>query len=108
MTRRKGERTWRINERDYPHIVETLKLPCRTEDDYRRWGRAFDAMNEWHHARGIPIIRGGTRWVERNYETLEYMRWCYDDVATAQAFAGRFGGKIVPPIAARRRFRGQS
>lgn len=97
MTRRKGERTRSMNERDYPHIVETLKLPCRSDDDNRRWSQHFAAMGDWHHARGVPIIHGSGRREDRpHYETNEYIRWCYADAETAKAFAGRFGGKIVP------------
>lgn len=98
MTRRKGERTARMNERDFPHVVEIAIEPRRSQDDYRAWGERLDAMLQWHHDRGVPIIRGSSRREEqKNYEYVEYFRWCYADAATADAFNTEFGGEIVPP-----------
>jgi hypothetical protein len=51
MTRRKGEITARMNERDFPHIVE-LALPS---DGF---GRALDAIHAFHRLRGIQSRNG--------------------------------------------------
>lgn len=94
--RYKGQRTTRMNERDYPHIVEIVAEPRRTQEDYRVWGVRLDAMLGWHHERGVPIIRGRSRHVEQsNYEYVDYFRWCFADAMTAEAFRSKFGGDLV-------------
>jgi hypothetical protein len=51
MTRRRGESTGRINERDYPHMVE-LPVP---RDGFRDTSAAIVAF---HGDRGIEIKHG--------------------------------------------------
>jgi hypothetical protein len=51
MTRRKGEITARMNERNHPNIVE-LALPPSG------FGRALDIFEAFHQARGIQSRRG--------------------------------------------------
>jgi hypothetical protein len=51
MTRRKGEITARMNERDFPHIVE-LALPSGG------FGETLDEMQAFHRLRGIASARG--------------------------------------------------
>ena len=65
MTQRKGEVTARMNERDYPHIVELL-LPSggfRSKSDERL---AF------HRERGIEHRRGRGGYADRQF----YVRFC--------------------------------
>jgi hypothetical protein len=54
MTRRKGEITARMNERDFPHIVE-LPLP---EGGFG--GRRLAVMQEFHRLRGIENRRASS------------------------------------------------
>jgi hypothetical protein len=82
MTRRKREITGHMNERDFPHIVE-LELP---PGGFRSHSLEFDAF---HREQGIPIRRG------RGWHEAEqfYIRFCFPDAVTADAFGERFGGK---------------
>jgi hypothetical protein len=81
MSRRKGEITGHINERDFPHLVE-LELP---PGGFRSQSFEFDAF---HRERSIPIRRGRGR-----HEVEQFLvRFCFPDAATADAFQERFGG----------------
>jgi hypothetical protein len=51
MTLRKGERTSRANEYDFPHIVE-LPMPPNG------FGKKLDLIHEFHHQRGLDIRCG--------------------------------------------------
>jgi hypothetical protein len=84
MTRRKGEITARMNERDFPHIVELL-LPDGG------FGSALDSMYAFHRDRGIESRRGKRQ--RRDEE--EYVRWCFANPVDAAAFAERFGGAVL-------------
>jgi hypothetical protein len=86
VTRRKGERTSRMNERDFPHIVE-LALP---EGGF---GRTLDAIHDFHRLRGIESRRGR----RQRRDEQEYVRWCFVDPADANAFAAEFGGTRIEP-----------
>ena len=81
MTRRKREITGLSNERDFPHLVE-LALP---PGGFRSVFLDFDAFCR---ERRIPARRG------RNRQDGEqsYIRFCFSDAATADAFRDRFGG----------------
>jgi hypothetical protein len=68
MSRRKGEVTGHMNEREFPHLVE-LKLP---PGGFRSQNLEFDAF---HREYGIP-----------------HVRFCFPDAPTADAFRERFGG----------------
>jgi hypothetical protein len=81
MSRRKSEITGHMNERDFPHLVE-VALPAGGFRD-----RSFE-FNAFHHERGIPIRRGRGRHEEEQF----YVRFCFPDAATADAFRDRFGG----------------
>ena len=81
MTRRKREIVGLTNERDFPHLVE-LALPAGGS---RRVFLEFDAF---HRERRIPVRRGRSR---HEAEQL-YIRFCFPDTATADAFRNRFGG----------------
>jgi hypothetical protein len=73
MPRRKYEITARMNERDYPHIVEFALPPggfrARSDD-----------MLAFRRKRGIQIRRGQF-----------YVRYCFGDPAHADEFRDRFG-----------------
>ena len=80
MTRRKGEITGHMNERDFPHLVE-LALP---PGGFRSQTSEFEAF---HRERRIPTRRGRGRHEGGQF----YIRFCFPDAATADAFHDRFG-----------------
>ena len=84
MTTRKGERTSRTNERDFPHLVEMPVPPGG-------FGRHLDAMHDWYRTRGIESRSGRGRYEEGQH----FVRWCFADAATADAFKADFGGDRV-------------
>ena len=81
MSRRKREITGLSNERDFPHLVE-LALP---PGGFRSVFLDFDAF---HRERRIPVRRGRSR----HEGEQSYIRLCFPDMATADAFRDRFGG----------------
>jgi hypothetical protein len=88
MARYKGRQSPKANERAFPHIVE-MAVPLGG------LGRQLDAMYSFHGERGIPSRHGRGR---REGEQ-DFIRWCFADAATADAFVLAFGGKlIVPPM----------
>jgi hypothetical protein len=82
MTRRKGETTSRINERDYPNIVE-LPVPS---DGFRD---KSVAMIAFHRERGIEMKHGRGRHNEGRF----FVRYCFTDPTVADAFRDQFGGE---------------
>jgi hypothetical protein len=84
MTRRKREITGLANERDFPHLVQLAVPP----EGFRSAFLEFDAF---HRERRIPVRRGRSR---REAEQL-YIRFCFPDAATADAFRDRFGGECL-------------
>jgi hypothetical protein len=91
MTRRKGEITAHMNERDLPYIVE-LALP---EGGF---GTILNEMETFHRLRGITSARG--RRQRRNEQ--EYVHWCFASIIDADDFAQQFGGELVQLEAAKR------
>ena len=82
--RRKREFVRLMNERDYPHLVE-LVLPL---EGFRSVLLEIDAF---HRERRIPVRRGRSR-----HEVKQvYIRFCFPDAATAEAFRNRFGGECL-------------
>jgi hypothetical protein len=81
MSRRKGEITAGMNERDYPHLVE-LALPAG----------GFRATTEkifaFHSERSIQMRRGRGR----NDDGQFFVTFCFADPRHADAFQDRFGG----------------
>src|SRR5215831_16971621 len=72
------------NERDFPYLVE-LALPA---DGFRDVVLEIDAF---HRERRIPVRRGRSR-----HEVKQvYIRFCFSDAATAEAFRNRFGGECL-------------
>src|SRR5262245_34773934 len=82
MSRRKGEITGLLNERDFRHLVE-LALPST---GFRSQTSEFEAF---HRERRISVRRGRTR---HDVERL-FIRFCFPDAATADAFRSQFGGE---------------
>jgi hypothetical protein len=81
MTRRKREIVGLTNERDFPHLVELALAP----GGFRSVFLEFDAF---HREQRIPLRRGRSREAEQLY-----IRFCFPDPATADAFRNRFGGE---------------
>ena len=84
MSRRKREITGLTNERDFPHLVE-LALP---PEGFRSVFLEFDAF---HRDRRIPVRRGRSRHEAEQF----HIRFCFSDIATADAFRDRFGGECL-------------
>jgi hypothetical protein len=81
MTRRRGQTTGRINERDYPHIVE-LPVP---QGGFRDTSLAIEGF---HNEHGIQSKLGRGSYDEGQF----YVRYCFADPAVADAFRAQFGG----------------
>ena len=88
MSRRKGEITARMNERNCPHIVQ-LPLPS---GGFRS---KSDDILAFHRERSIKPRRG-RGWLD---DEQYYVRFCFGDPAHADAFRERFGGErlTTPP-----------
>jgi hypothetical protein len=84
MTRRKREITGLANEQDFPHLVE-LALPS---GGFRG---VFLEIDAFHRERRIPVRRGRSRHEAEQF----YIRFCFPDTATADAFRDRFGGECL-------------
>ena len=84
MTPRKSEFVRHSNERDFPHVVE-LALP---PEGFRDVLLQIDAF---HRERRIPVRRGRSRYEVKPF----YIRFCFPDAATADAFRDRFGGECL-------------
>jgi len=84
MTRRKREITGLANEQDFPHLVE-LALP---PGGFRS---VFPEIDTFHRDRRIPVRRGRSRHEGEQF----YIRFCFPDTATADAFRNRFGGECL-------------
>src|SRR5262245_46120075 len=82
--RRKSETVRLTNEREFPHLVE-LALP---PESFRSILLEIDAF---HHERRIPVRRGRNR---HEFKQV-YIRFCFPDTATADAFSNRFGGQCL-------------
>jgi hypothetical protein len=89
MARRRGETTGRINERDYPRIVE-LPVPRGGFRD-----TSF-AIATFHREHRIESKHGQGSYDEGQF----YVRYCFADPVVADAFRDQFGGERL--IAARR------
>ena len=95
MTRRKREIVGLRNERDFPHVVE-LALP---PEGFRS---VLLEMDAFHRERRIPVCRGRSR-----HEVKQvYIRFCFPDTATADAFRNRFGGECLTHAPAKPKPRG--
>ena len=84
MTRRKREIAGLANERDFPYLVE-FELP---PGGFRS---VFQEIDAFHREQRIPVRRGRSRYDVKPF----YIRFCFPDTATADAFRARFGGKCL-------------
>src|SRR5262249_10616458 len=84
MTRRKREITGLANERDFPDLVELAVPP----GGFRS---VFLEIDTFHRDRRIPVRRGRSR----HEAEQSYIRFCFPDAATADAFRNRFGGECL-------------
>jgi hypothetical protein len=85
MTRgRKRENIRLTTERDFPHLVELVLPP----EGFRGVLLEIDAF---HRDRRIPVRRG----LNRHESKQVYIRFCFPDAATADAFRNRFGGECL-------------
>src|SRR6516162_5697036 len=84
MTRRKREIVGLTNERDFPHLVELAVPP----GGFRS---VFLEIDAFHRGQRIPVRRGRSRHEAEQF----YIRFCFSDTATADAFRNRFGGECL-------------
>ena len=84
MTRRKREIVGLRNERDFAYVVELAVPP----EGFRS---VFLEIDAFHRERRIPVRRGRSR---HEVKPL-YVRFCFPDAATADAFRNRFGGECL-------------
>jgi hypothetical protein len=88
MARRKGEIAARMNEQDYPHIVE-MAVPS---GGFRS---KSDEMVAFHRELGIEARRGRGR----NDDGQIYVRFCFTNPAHVDAFRHRFdGARLTYPV----------
>ena len=71
-----------MNERDFPFIVELHLLP-------RGFGKVRARIEAFHKTHGL-LSRKGRR---QRREDQDFVRWCFADAETAEAFRAQFGGK---------------
>ena len=81
MIRYTGRTSAKAVERNFPHMVEMAVPPGGL-------GRRLDAMRGWHKMRGIQSHQSRGRYTEGT----SYIRWCFADEVTAEAFLVAFGG----------------
>jgi hypothetical protein len=93
--RRKSEFVRRTNEREFPHLVELVVAL----EGFRSVLLDIDAFHREQH---IPVRRGRSRYGVKPF----YIRFCFPDAATADAFRNRFGGECLTHAPARLRPRG--
>jgi hypothetical protein len=84
MVRRKSEIVRLKNERDFPHLVELAFPP----EGFRDVLLEIDAFHRDHC---IPVRRGRSRQEVKPF----YIRFCFPNAATADAFRNRFGGECL-------------
>src|SRR5215469_1015179 len=82
--RRKSEVVRFMNERNFPHLVELVLPP----EGFRS---VLLEIDEAHRERQIPVRRGRNRYEAKSF----YIRLCFPDAATADAFRNRFGGESL-------------
>jgi hypothetical protein len=79
VTRYKGRQSAKAVEKDFPHFVDTV-VPLGG------LGNTLDAMYEFHTRHGIRPQRGQGR----HDANGSVIRWCFADLAIAEAFASEF------------------
>lgn len=91
MTRRKGEITSKINEQLYPHRVAVAAPP-------NGFGKRLDELHKVIAELGAPIACG----VGFRHDNIDFVVWCFEDLAAAEAFAAFAGGEVLPTNSPRR------
>jgi hypothetical protein len=76
--------------REFPFVVEIMVPEGGL-------GRRLDDMHEFHRQRRI-IDHHMPR---RRDDEHDYIRWCFGDLAVAEAFAAQFSGTLILGAAAR-------
>jgi hypothetical protein len=85
MTRgRKRENIRLTTERDFPHLVELVLPP-------KGFRGVLLEIDVFHREHRIPVRRG----LNRHEVKQVYIRFCFPDAATADAFRNRFGGQCL-------------
>jgi hypothetical protein len=84
--RRTRETVGLTNERDFPYLVE-LKVALPPKG----FRSLFLEIDAFHRERRIPVRRGRSRHEVKPF----YIRFCFPDAATADAFRNRFGGECL-------------
>ena len=70
----------------YPCVVEIVVPPGGL-------GRCLDDMHQFHRQRSIK----NQFLSRRRDDEHDYLRWCFADLATAEAFATEFSGTLLLP-----------
>lgn len=85
MVYRKGERTRRHNEREFPYFAD-IPVP-----DWGGFGGgALRCITQWHTWNGVPEMPG----TGPHKNDRDYLRWCFANPATAKKFADLLGGDV--------------
>jgi hypothetical protein len=84
MSPYKGRPSAKTIAREFPFVVEIMVPEGGL-------GRRLEDMHAFHRQRGltdhhIPRRRDGEH---------DYIRWCFKDLATAEAFAAQFSGTLL-------------
>jgi hypothetical protein len=86
MSPYKGRPSAKTVAREFSFVVEIM-VP---EGGF---GRRLDDMHQFHRQRRITDHRGPRRLDDEH----DYIRWCFKDLATAEAFAAQFSGSLLLP-----------
>jgi hypothetical protein len=90
MGRYKGQTGAKVTAREFPFVVEIM-IP------EGGLGRRLDDMHQFHRHRGITDHHIPRR---RDNEH-DYIRWCFKDLAVAEAFTAQFSGTLIFGAAAK-------
>jgi hypothetical protein len=86
MGRYKGQPSAKETAREFPFVVEIMTPEGGL-------GRRLDDMHQFHRHRRIT----DNRIPRRRDEEHDYIRWCFKDLAIAEAFAAQFSGTLILP-----------
>ena len=78
-SRYKGRQSAKSVEQDFPHFVDIAVPPGGL-------GNTIDAMYDFHARHGIQSKRGH----DRHDANGSVIRWCFSELAVAEAFASEF------------------
>jgi hypothetical protein len=86
MSPNKGRPSAKTIAGEFPFVVEMMVPEGGL-------GRHLDDMYAFHRQRRITDHRAPRRRDEQH----DYIRWCFKDLATAEAFAAQFSGTLLKP-----------